>query len=273
MKPPFTYYGGKLAIASQIVACLPAHEHYIEPFAGSLAVLLAKPPAKMETVNDLDGELMTFWRVLRDQPLDLARAAALTPHSRAGHLEAYQPAATDLETARRVWTRLTQGRSGTLRKTGWRYYVNPAGSSISMPSYLEAYVDRLAPAAERLASVSLESMPALELIAKYGTHDDVLLYVDPPYLRGTRGGTNYRLEMPNEAEHRELATALLEARAAVVLSGYPSPLYNQLYDGWHRHEIATGTGQGNSYEPRTEVLWSNRPLAAQLELFEAVSHA
>lgn len=267
MKPPFTYYGGKLTVAERIVSALPEHLHYVEPFCGSLAVLMAKTPARMETVNDLDGELMTFWRMLREQPDELHRLAMLTPHARGGHLEAYEHADTDLETARRVWVRLTQGRSGTLRKTGWRYYVNPLGSSISMPDYLEAYRDRLAASAERLAMVSLECRPANEVIAAYGQHPDVLLYVDPPYLRQTRNGTNYRHEMPTEAQHRDLADALLDARAAVVLSGYDSPLYRDLYAGWHRHEIATGTGQGEGYQSRTEVLWSNRPLAAQLELF------
>lgn len=268
MKPPFTYYGGKLAVADRIVSVLPPHQHYVEPFAGSLAVLLAKPQARMETVNDLDRQLVTFWRMLREQPAELHRLAMLTPHSRTEHLEAYTAADNDMETARRVWVTLTQGRSGTLRKTGWRYYVNPAGSSISLPAYLEAYRDRLAAAAERIAEVSLECRPALEIIAAYGQHDDVLLYVDPPYLRATRNGTNYRHEMPDEAQHRELAEALLEARAAVVLSGYDSPLYRDLYAGWDRHEIATGTGQGGSYEQRTEVLWSNRAIGAtQLDLF------
>lgn len=271
MKPPFTYYGGKLTIADDIVAVLPEHLHYVEPFAGSLAVLFAKPPARMETVNDLDGELMTFWRVLRDQGDELMRLCMLTPHARGEHLEAYEPSDNPLETARRVWVRLTQGRSGTLRRTGWRFYCNPRGSTISMPDYLEAYRDRLAAAVERLASVSLECRPALEVIAAYGQHEDALLYVDPPYLRETRNGTNYRHEMPSEAQHRELATALLDARSAVVLSGYDSPLYRDLYAGWHRHAIRTGTGQGGSYESRTEVLWSNRPLAAQLELFAATA--
>jgi len=268
VKPPFTYYGGKLSIAQDIVAALPDHLHYVEPFAGSLAVLLAKPPSPMETVNDLDEQLMTFWRVLRDRPADLVRAAALTPHSRAEHQLAYQPAVDELETARRVWVLLTQARSGTLRRTGWRYYVNPRGSSASMPDYLEAYVDRILPAAERLRAVSLEARPALEIITKYGQHPEVLLYVDPPYLAATRGHLNYRHEMSGEADHRELADALHAAAAAVVLSGYDSPLYQELYAGWHRHEIATGTGQGGTWQDRTEVLWSNRTLGVQPSLFE-----
>jgi DNA adenine methylase len=83
ISPPFAYYGGKTTLATTIADLLPAHDHYVEPFAGSLAVLLAKPATKWETVNDLDGDLVTFWRVLRDRPEDLARAAMLTPHARA----------------------------------------------------------------------------------------------------------------------------------------------------------------------------------------------
>lgn len=275
MKPPFTYYGGKLSIADQIVALLPKHLHYVEPFGGSLAVLLAKPPSPMETVNDVDNRLMTFWRVLRRRPEELARAAALTPHSRAEHLEAYtyldtaDPAEDELETARCVWVLLTQARGGSLRRKGWRYYVNPRGSSCSMPDYLEAYVERIAPAAERLKAISLEARPALEIIEKYGAHADVLIYCDPPYLATTRSSnrSDYRCDMPLPWQHQELAEALRGAAAAVIVSGYHSPQYAELYDGWHIHEIATGTGQGGSYDPRTEVLWSNRPLGVQPALF------
>lgn len=81
MRPPIAYYGGKQRVAQAISSMLPAHSHYVEPFAASLAVLLAKPASRLETVNDLDGDLMTFWRVLRDQPQELTRACALTPHS------------------------------------------------------------------------------------------------------------------------------------------------------------------------------------------------
>ncbi len=259
MKPPLAYYGAKVTIAEKIVRHLPAHEHYVEPYAGSLAVLLAKPPSRMETVNDLDQDLMTFWRVLRDRPLDLERVCALTPHSRAEHVEAYQlEACNDLERARRVWVMLTQGRTGTLRKTGWRFYCDPAGSSASMPRYLMGYVSRLAPVAERLASVSLECRPALELLEAYGKHREVLLYVDPPYLGSTRSA-GYKNEMGGDAEHRELSAALEACRSAVVLSGYHSPLYDDLYAGWHRLEFEAHTGQAGDWQSRTEVLWSNRP--------------
>ncbi|MFF7142308.1 DNA adenine methylase [Streptomyces nodosus] len=271
MKSPVPYFGSKQSVADWIVGLLPDHDHYVEPYAGGLSVLLAKPPSRMETVSDLDAELMTFWRVLRDRPTELIRACALTPHGRAELTATWDPTDDELELARRIWCRLAQGRSGTLRNTGWRYYINPAGSVTSMPGYLEAYVDRLAAAAERLHAVSLENLPALDLIAKYGQQPKVLLYVDPPYLGSTRGwGRNYRHEMKTDSEHRELAAALTDSRAAVVLSGYNSPLYDELYDGWHRYEQPTMTGNAKTDKARTEVLWSNQPLGDQMHLFDGV---
>jgi DNA adenine methylase len=264
MKPPIPYYGGKMTLASRIAATFPAHQHYVEPYGGSLAVLLAKPRSPMETVNDLDRALMTFWRVLRDRPDDLMRVCALTPHSRAEHLEAYEPAEDELEIARRVWVQLTQGRGGSRRRTGWRYYIDPAGSVTSMPGYLEAYVGRMPPAATRLAGVSLECRPALELISAFGQCPKVLLYVDPPYLGSARSSRQYFHEMSHPEDHRELAEALVGCSAAVVVSGYTSPLYDELYGGWHRTNLDAFTGQGNKAGRRVEVLWCNRETEAAL---------
>lgn len=229
-------------------------------------MLLAKPRSRMETVNDIDEEIMTFWRVLRERPMELARACALTPHSRAEHLLSRERDADDeIERARRIWIALTQGRAGQLTRTGWRYYVSPGGSSLSMPGYLAAYVERMAAAAERLHAVSLECRPALDVIEAYGSHPGNLLYVDPPYLGSTRAhGKSYRHEMRDEADHRDLAAALNRATASVVLSGYHSPLYDELFTDWHRLEFAAYTAQGNAREgaptSRVEVIWSNRPL-------------
>ena len=268
MKSPVPYFGGKGRVADWIVGLLPDHDHYVEPFCGGLSVLLAKRPSRMETVNDLDGELVTFWRMLRDRPSELARACALTPHSRAEQEAAYEPTPGDeLETARRVWVRLTQGRGGTLRRTGWRHYVDPSASGTSLAGQLDGYVDRLAAAAERLHAVALESMPALDLIGKYGACPRVLLYVDPPYLGSTRSFANYRHEMRGETEHRELAVALADCKASVVLSGYDSPLYDELYDGWERRATQATADNATGDRTRTEVLWSNRPLGDQLDLF------
>ncbi|XTP37118.1 DNA adenine methylase [Mycobacterium sp. TJFP1] len=263
------YYGGKTRLAAKIAALLPAHEHYIEPFAGSLAVLLAKKPSRMETVNDLDGLLMTFWRVLRDKPGELARVCALTPHSRAEYSAAREASlddVDDVEKARLIWVQLSQGRAGTLKSTGWRNYVDPAGCSVGMPQYLTGYVERMAACAERLHRVSLENRPALDIIKQYGAFESCCLYVDPPYIGSSRtaGGGTYRHEMRSHDEHLELIWELMGCRASILLSGYPSDLYDDALRGWDRIEIPTMTGQATAAnKARTEVIWSNRPLSSQ----------
>lgn len=276
MRPPMPYFGSKQTLAPWIVSLLSRHTHYVEPYAGSLAVLLAKPRSRIETVNDLDQRLVTFWRVLRDRPDELIRACALTPHSRTEYVLSHEPATDELEVARRVWACLTQSRSGRgteAGKTGWRHHTAgrsdaTTGGTVSVAARLDAFRRRLPAAAERLMGVSLECMPALEVVDKYGAHPTTLLYVDPPYLGSTRNiTTRYQCDMPHEHEHRELAAVLADCRAAVVLSGYDSPLYGELYEGWHRYETAAQTGNATGDRSRTEVLWSNRPLGGQGSLF------
>lgn len=265
IRPPVLYYGAKTTVANRIVELLPLHGHYVEPYAGSLSVLLAKAPSVHETVNDLDGDLMTFWKVLRDNPEEFERACALTPHSRAEYAAAADlDGCTDLERARRVWVRLTQGRAGTLRATGWRHYCDPGVVSTSMPGYLSGYRMRMQAAAARLARVSLECQPALEIITKYGAHQDVCLYVDPPYLGSVRSGATYVHEMRSADEHRALLEALAGCQASVVLSGYASELYDDALPDWSRYEIRSTTGNGGSSRDRVEVVWVNRPGVATL---------
>lgn len=262
LKPPFAYYGGKTTLAPKIASLLPPHEHYVEPFAGSLAVLLAKKPSRAETVNDLDGDLMTFWRVLRDRPDDLERVCALTPHSRA-ELEVAKDldVEDEVECARRVWVRLAQSRANSMKQTGWRY-----GKTISkvMATHTESQVRHIAPAATRLRNVSLESRDALDVMRDYGTEPTVCLYVDPPYLGETRA-INYRVEMLSDNAHGALADVLNECKASVVLSGYDSPLYADLFSGWHRLDLPGATTLSGD-TGRVEVLWSNVQLAETLAL-------
>jgi hypothetical protein len=146
------------------------HEHYVEPYAGSLAVLLAKPRSRMETVNDLDGDLMTFWRVLRDQPEDLTRVCALTPHARAEQLEAYAsakhpttssgPAASGCRSPKAAPESCAEHRLAALRRPGRVGHVDAR-----IPRGLRR-PDR--PRRRSAAGVSLECQPALELITRYG---------------------------------------------------------------------------------------------------------
>ena len=260
LKPPFTYFGGETAIAERIAALLPPHEHYVEPFAGSLSVLLAKPPAPMETVNDLSHDLMTFWKVLRERPAELERACTLTPHSRIEHQVAREPATDELEQARRIWIRLTQGRA--VCSTGWRNHHQLLRGN-TVPDDLRTYTERMKSIADRLHSVTLECRPAFEVIEAYGRYGSNLIYADPPYLGSVRSSGNaYAVEMRSDEERRELLEALLSCRAAVVLSGYASELYDGLLTTWFRREIATQTGNGGDDRARVEVLWSNHSVPA-----------
>lgn len=263
MKPPIQYFGAKGAIAERIADLMPSHAGYVEPFCGSLAVLLAKRPAAQEVVNDLDQRLMTFWRMLRDRPEDLIRAAALTPHSRA-ELAAAQTldGDTELELARQVWVMLTQGRSRTLQRTGWRFFAKPDRGGASFAQYIGAYLDRLPAAAARIADVTLECRPALDVIEQYGAYVGNLLYVDPPYSTETRMGGRYTHEM-SRAEHVDLAAALNRCKATVMLSGYPSPLYDDLYADWHQVSISTTSGNA-TVRTAVEIIWCNRTLEARL---------
>lgn len=262
LKPPIVYLGSKTAIAPKIVELLPKHRHYVEPFAGSLAVLLAKPPSQAETVNDLDGDLMCFWRVLRDQPEALERACLLTPHSRTEYYASIGDLADlpDLERARRVWVRIAQGSSRTLKHGGmWARYVTYRNNDKPLAAQLRSLAAHIHPAAERLADVSLDSRPALAMVTKYGRAKENLLYLDPPYVETTRAPGRYRHEMASVEEHTELLEAALACKSAVAISGYPSDLYDTALAGWHRYEIASRSGgRGTPLRPATEVLWINR---------------
>lgn len=259
------YYGSKHRLADWLISLMPEHKMYVEPFAGSLSVLARKPPVKLETVNDVDENLMTFWRVLRTRTDDLERACLFTPHSRAEHAAAVDlvPDPYDeIEHARRVWVRLSQGRAGQLRRTGWRNNHSSLHVGSSMAGRLDHYVGRFAAVAARLRNVTLECRDGLDVIADYGQDPDALLYVDPPYLGSTRTGntSGYAHELASEDDHRLLAETLARCEATVLLSGYTSPLYEDLYRGWSTASRDTWTNQGSRKAARVEVVWSNRPL-------------
>lgn len=260
MKPPMPYFGGKQRIAARVVALFPEHAHYVEPYCGGLSVFLAKPPSRIETLNDLDGHLVTFWRVLRDRPHDLIAACELTPHSRAEMVAArdIEDGLDEVEIARRVWVHLTQGRAGIATITGWRFYLDGTSSATPMRGYLNGYRDRMPAAAERLHNAQLECRDALDVIQDYGRHADTLLYVDPPYMPDTRRPKAY-LHDVDVTHHGDLIDALNGCRAHVALSGYPNALYDGGLSRWHRTEISASTQQANraGTNRRTEVVWTN----------------
>jgi len=260
------YYGGKARLAPWIVAHLPPHTAYVEPFGGAASVLLRKPPAPCEVYNDLDGEVVGFFRVLRERPGDLVEAIRRTPFARAEVDAACAPAPPwlgDLERARRVYVRAWQGRHGlpARGRLGWRFERAATGH----PTVVAQWTDlgRLWATAQRLRGVQLECDDALRVIARFDG-PDTLQYVDPPYPAATRGArwatTAYAHEL-TEADHRRLAEVLHDLRGMAVVSGYPGPLYRDLYAGW---PVVTRRARTNGARAATEALWLSPRAAARL---------
>jgi DNA adenine methylase len=254
-RPVLRYHGGKWRLASWVISHFPAHRTYVEPFGGAASVLLRKPRAYAEVYNELDGEIVNVFRVLRDRPTELRDAARLTPFAREEFELSYEPSDDPVEQARRTIFRSMAGfgspaasgyRTG-FRANSNRSHTTPAHDWRNWPDQVERF-------AERLRGVVIECKPAVEVMAQ---HDgpQTLHYVDPPYVHTTRTTTEkgYRHEMTDE-DHRTLAATLHHAQGAVVLSGYACGLFDELYGAWRcveRHALADGARK------RTETLWLN----------------
>lgn len=259
--PPIPYFGGKLMLAEEIVSHFPEHDRYCEPFMGSLAVLLAKPPERVEVVNDLDSRLVAFWRTLRDRGDELERYCALTPHSREEYNAAKKgpPPDDELENARQFFVLYTQSVAGSYIRSGWR---SPGRTRKSPGVHISRFAGRFEGLVDRLAHVSIENYPWQKIVGRYLDDECMLMYVDPPYLATTRSaGDQYAEDMSSEAAHRELLTMLLAAKGPIVLSGYPSDLYSEMLADWTTVTIASTAQTG---QPRTEVLYINRTPPAAL---------
>jgi DNA adenine methylase len=274
MKPPVPYFGGKSRLADWIVGLMPEHRVYVEPFGGSAAVLLAKPRSRHEVLNDLDGNIVTFFRVLRDRPVELERACRLTPYARDEFTAAdlTDPSIDDLERARRWWIRASQSFAKTGTTTGWATSIL-RNSNQARTAHNRC--DRFADVAERLAGVTIEHRDAVDVITGYDDPDG-LIYADPPYVVTTRSALkkrpagDYACEFSTIEQHQALAQALRACSATVLLSGYASDLYAELYAGWScvtRHVSRhTGNSRSSARKHTIEAVWCNRPLDEQLLL-------
>ena len=267
MKPVVRMYGAKWRLAPWIVKHFPPHHVYVEAFGGSAAVLLSKEPSPVEVYNDLDGEVVNFFRVLREQPEDLARAIAFTPYARSELDTAWEPTADPLEAARRFAVRswMTIGGPTTRWKSGFRF--RKGRRMAVLLRWWQEMPERLAAVAFRLRGVLIENRDYREILEDFDGHE-TLFYLDPPYPPDTRsrqwrrGG--YRFEF-SEVDHRELLERITALRGMVVLSSYPSPLYEDILSraGWRRVERVVTNGNG---KPATEILWLNPAATAQLGL-------
>ena len=258
----FGWYGGKFSHLSWLLPLLPKCHHYCEPFAGSAAVLLNREPSPVETYNDVDGEVVNFFRVLRDEREALVQAIALTPFSREEFAVAVTPQRdipSDMERARRFFIRARQARTGLAQTASLGRWANcknttRAGMSGVVSRWLGS-VEMLPFIAERLLRVQIENRPADAIVQVY---DDpkTLFYCDPPYVHGSRGDSKaYAYEM-SDADHVRFAQLLNLCKGKVAVSGYRSDLYESLYKGWRRID-AESKACHSTKGMRQESVWVN----------------
>ena len=238
------YPGAKNRIADWICSFIPEHKVYLEPFFGGGAIFFnKKQKVHIETINDLNDDVFNFFKILRDEPEPLIRAIELTAYSRSEYEYAWSnPEGIDnVERARRFAIKCYMSiGAGNRYKNGFRSgqcgtSPNPAKSWNEYPNILQ-----------------IENLDALELIRRYDT-SDVFIYLDPPYLLGTRKSNMYHHEMTDE-QHMNLLKEIKKHPAKIMISGYENDLYDSILKGWHKETKDTLAESSNR---RTEVLWMN----------------
>jgi DNA adenine methylase len=269
-RPLLRWHGGKWMLADWILEHFPKHRIYTETFAGAASVLMKKPKAYAEVLNDLDGNVVNLFRVLRDKALgpELIHQLEMTPFARQEFKESYEPTDDPLEGARRFVVLSFQGFGSDAGKksitTGFRSNSNRSGTT---PAHdWRNYPSALPGIIERLSDVIIENRPAIQILKQHDS-PETLHYVDPPYVQSTRttkNGKNYHgyTHEMSEDDHRELAGTLKGLKGMVVLSGYPSELYKHLYSDW---TVSTKKTFADGAKERVEILWMNEAVSENLQ--------
>lgn len=252
------YHGGKWLLAPWIIGHFPPHRTYVEPFGGAGSVLMRKPRAYTEVYNDLWDTVVNVFRLLRDpeKAQELCRQLELTPFARTEFLGAIPDTGNEIEDARRVIFRSFAGfgpasmnasHATGFRSNSSRSHTIPAHNWANYPKQISAFV-------ERLRGVVIENRPAADVMRQHDS-EETLFYLDPPYVQETRSfrrrNAAYHHEMTDE-DHRELAEIAHSVRGGVIVSGYHSALYEELYSGWRKSERGCYADGAKS---RREVLW------------------
>ncbi len=262
--PPLKWHGGKYYLANKIIEIMPNHTHYVEPYAGGLSVLLVKNPEGVsEVANDINGELANFWNVLRseDDFAKFQRLCEATPFSESvwqAIEKSPNDVASPIDRAWRFFVRCRQSLAGrmkcfaTLSRTRTRRGMNEQASA-----WLTA-IEGLPAVHERLKRVAILNRSALDVICQQDGPGS-LFYLDPPYLGETRATDKvYEHEMAIE-EHKDLLNIIRECKGNVMLSGYPSELYDSQLSNWNRHEFVLPNQAAGGKQKRRmiEVVWCN----------------
>lgn len=270
--PVIRYHGGKFRLAQWVISHFPQHTCYTEVFGGAAGVLIQKPRAYAEVYNDLDGEVVNLFQVLRDKEQRdlLIEQLILTPYSRIDFEESWQEAKNPVEKARRLIIRAQMGfgSAGAIKgMTGFRIDTKRQYGTAQL--LWSEYPEHLAFIGQRLSGVLIENRPAIQVLKDHDSFE-TLHYVDPPYVFNTRydgakTGRIYRHEMSNE-DHEKLLNVLLELDGKVILSGYDSELYQDYLSSWKCTKTKARISSGRGTDTRIECLWIS-PNAQHTDLF------
>ena len=254
MKAIIKYPGSKWSIAGWVINFFPEHHSYLEPFLGSGAVLFNKPRSNIETVNDLDGDVVNLFEWIKKDPEKLAHEIYWTPYARQTYEDTFALVPEDsLQKAVNFYIRLNMGygyRTNGYREC-WKNDVQGRERAYAALDWKDI-PEKVMAAAERLRGVQIENRPAVDVIQRFN-YPNVLVYADPPYVLSTRHGRQYRHELDDKGQG-DLLDVLLFHKGPVLLSGYDNDLYNSRLKGWHREETDSFTQLSSK---RREVLWMN----------------
>ncbi len=262
IKAPFGYYGCKQRLSARIVEELPPHNAWVELFCGSAAVTLAKAPAPIEIINDINGEIINFFKQLRDNTKDLERLIRLTPYGR-DELETSRILENDIpeiERARRFYVQAMMAINGSFGDVKGGFSFSNSYSRDGMEARVSRWHSsrkQLEAVAKRLTGVRIENQDAIKLFRNFADRPATLVYLDPPYLGDRLPG--YDFDQTSVDYHERLLQAILKAKCMVFISGYQNDLYEQHLShekGWRKTVIATATrGIDGKNAHREEVIW------------------
>ena len=255
MRTVLRYPGSKQRIAPWIIGQMPKHHSYLEPYFGGGAILFNKEPSKIETINDLDDDVINLFLVIREKKEELIEKIVYTPYARVEYDNAFPENSeelTDVDRAKNFLIRSGMGHGFRLcEKCGWKKDVYGREAAYAV-RYWNDLPEIITNVAHRLKMVQIEHKPAVELIKAFN-HDNVLIYADPPYVLSTRSRKQYRHEMTDQ-DHVELLEVLLQHTGPVMLSGYDNSIYNTYLAGWKKESIPA---RAEKSLPRVESLWMN----------------
>ena len=218
MKTPITYYGGKQTLLKYLLPLIPQHKMYCEPFFGGGAVFFAKPKSEVEVINDINGEIVNFFKVIKTKFPELQSEIKSTLHSRelykkAMVVYAHPDLFTDVKRAWALWVLTNQGFAGMIGSWGFgKDDSKEAALANKRDAFTKEYEDRL-------TKVQVENNNAIKVIQRCDDKE-TFIYADPPYIGSDQG----HYKGYSEDDYRELLNALSKVKGKFLLSSYPSKI-------------------------------------------------